>query len=144
MEHFNFKPNKYSPTLRLRSLPFENIFRKVKSSLNLSPPFFLKGLEKLGLRPNLNLYTLFQKSRFCPKNSFQIFWGTFMSQKFGFLACKTIKNQRFFCLKMYFLDKNWTIQIVCVFKYLTHCSKTSFFVQKFNFDSPRKLSIFWG
>ena len=26
MEHFNFKPNKYSPTLRLRSLPFENIF----------------------------------------------------------------------------------------------------------------------
>ena len=115
MEHFNFKPNKYSPTLRLRSLPFENIFRKVKSSLNLSPPFFLKGLEKLGLRPNLNLYTLFQKSRFCPKNSFQIFWGTFMSQKFGFLACKTIKNQRFFfCLKMYFLDKNWTFQTVCV------------------------------
>ena len=26
----------------------------------------------------------------------------------------------------------------------THCSKSSFFVQKFNFDFPRKLSIFWG
>ena len=25
-----------------------------------------------------------------------------------------------------------------------HCSKSSFFVQKFNFDFPRKLSIFWG
>ena len=27
-------------------------------------------------------------------------------------------------------------------KFLTHCSKFSFFVQKFNFDIPRKLSIF--
>ena len=27
---------------------------------------------------------------------------------------------------------------------LTHCSKSSFFVQKFNSDFPRKLSIFWG
>ena len=26
----------------------------------------------------------------------------------------------------------------------THCSKSSFFVQKFNFDFPRKLSIFLG
>ena len=26
----------------------------------------------------------------------------------------------------------------------THCSKSSFFVQKFNFDFPRKLSTFWG
>ena len=26
---------------------------------------------------------------------------------------------------------------------ITHCSKSSFFVQKFNFDLPRKLSIFW-
>ena len=26
----------------------------------------------------------------------------------------------------------------------THCSKSSFFVQKFNFDIPRKLSIFLG
>ena len=26
----------------------------------------------------------------------------------------------------------------------SHCSKSSFFVQKFNFDFPRKLSIFWG
>ena len=25
-----------------------------------------------------------------------------------------------------------------------HCSKSSFFVQKFNFDFPRKLSIFFG
>ena len=25
----------------------------------------------------------------------------------------------------------------------SHCSKSSFFVQKFNFDNPRKLSIFW-
>ena len=25
-----------------------------------------------------------------------------------------------------------------------HCSKSSFFVQNFNFDFPRKLSIFWG
>ena len=28
--------------------------------------------------------------------------------------------------------------------HLSHCSKSSFFVQKFNFDFPRKLSIFWG
>ena len=27
---------------------------------------------------------------------------------------------------------------------LTHCSKSSFLVQKFNFDFPWKLSIFWG
>mgnify|MGYP001245555750 CR=1 FL=1 len=27
---------------------------------------------------------------------------------------------------------------------LTHCSKSSFFVQKFNFDFPRKLSNFLG
>ena len=27
---------------------------------------------------------------------------------------------------------------------MTHCSKSSFFVQKSNFDFPRKLSIFWG
>ena len=27
---------------------------------------------------------------------------------------------------------------------LSHCSKSSFFVQKFNFDFPRKFSIFWG
>ena len=26
----------------------------------------------------------------------------------------------------------------------THCSKFSFFVQKFNFDFPRKLLIFLG
>ena len=26
----------------------------------------------------------------------------------------------------------------------THCSKSSFFVQKFNFDFPRILSIFFG
>ena len=26
----------------------------------------------------------------------------------------------------------------------THCSKSSFFVQKFNFDFSRKLLIFWG
>ena len=26
----------------------------------------------------------------------------------------------------------------------SHCSKSSFFVQKFNFDFPRKLSTFWG
>eukprot|EP00093_Oithona_nana_P002031 02031.XXX_12782_12937_1 [CDS] Oithona nana genome sequencing. len=25
----------------------------------------------------------------------------------------------------------------------SHCSKSSFFVQKFNFDFPRKLSIFY-
>ena len=27
---------------------------------------------------------------------------------------------------------------------LTHCSKSSIFVQKFDFDFPRKLSIFLG
>ena len=31
-----------------------------------------------------------------------------------------------------------------IFSAKTHCSKSSFFVQKFNFDFPRKLSIFWG
>ena len=35
---------------------------------------------------------------------------------------------------------------ICVrFSILSHCSKSSFFVQKFNFDFPRKMSIFfWG
>ena len=34
---------------------------------------------------------------------------------------------------------------ICVrFSILSHCSKSSFFVQKFNFDFPRKLSIFFG
>ena len=28
--------------------------------------------------------------------------------------------------------------------FISHCSKSSFFVQKFNFDFPRKLSIFLG
>ena len=103
MEHFNFKPNKYSPTLRLRSLPFENIFRKVKSSLNLSPPFFLKGLEKLGLRPNLNLYTLFQKSRFCPKNSFRIsnVLGYIYESKIWIISMKNYQK-----FKDFFLSKN--------------------------------------
>ena len=33
---------------------------------------------------------------------------------------------------------------ICVrFSILSHCSKSSFFVQKFNFDFPRKLSIFF-
>ena len=27
---------------------------------------------------------------------------------------------------------------------MAHCSKSSFFVQRFNFDFPRKLSIFLG
>ena len=27
---------------------------------------------------------------------------------------------------------------------LPHCSKSSFYVQTFNFDFPRKFSIFWG
>ena len=29
-------------------------------------------------------------------------------------------------------------------KFKKHCSKSSFFVQQFNFDFPRKLSFFWG
>ena len=40
----------------------------------------------------------------------------------------------------------WNIQ-VCLYCFLfdiSHCSKSSFFVQKFNFDFPRKLSIFLG
>ena len=38
--------------------------------------------------------------------------------------------------------------LTCIFVFLkrllnaSHCSKSSFFVQKFNFDFPRKLSIF--
>ena len=31
----------------------------------------------------------------------------------------------------------------CVNNIMSHCSKSSFFVQKFNFDFPRKLSIFF-
>ena len=30
------------------------------------------------------------------------------------------------------------------YSFITHCSKSSFFVQKFNFDFPRKLLIFSG
>ena len=31
-----------------------------------------------------------------------------------------------------------------MFLHIAHCSKSSFFVQKINFDFPRKLSIFYG
>ena len=40
-------------------------------------------------------------------------------------------------INIYFIDVNsWLVD--------THCSKSSFFVQKFNLDFPRKLSIFLG
>ena len=35
-------------------------------------------------------------------------------------------------------DYNYQVYLSC------HCWKSSFFVQKINFDFPRKLSIFWG
>ena len=40
--------------------------------------------------------------------------------------------------------RNSTFSVFTVFANFTHCSKSWFFVQKFNFDFPRKLSIFWG
>ena len=39
---------------------------------------------------------------------------------------------------------NFYIQQQVIFLVKSHCSKSSFFVQKFNFDFTRKLSIFWG
>ena len=43
-----------------------------------------------------------------------------------------------------FMSGNTEIQKVDTVVLVSHCSKSSFFVQKFNFDFPRKLSIFWG
>ena len=40
--------------------------------------------------------------------------------------------------------KNFLAFILFTSCILAHCSKSSFFVQKFNFDFPRKLSIFLG
>ena len=63
----------------------------------------------------------------------------------------TFKNQPHHqILKMAFWMKTLSDQTQWMkygnFKNLTkaHCSKSSFFVQKFNFDFPRKLSIFVG
>ena len=30
------------------------------------------------------------------------------------------------------------------YQHFAHCSKSSFSVQKFNFDFPKKFSTFWG
>ena len=38
----------------------------------------------------------------------------------------------------------WSQLSFDIFLRFTHCSKSSFFVQKFNFDFPRKLPIFLG
>ena len=60
------------------------------------------------------------------------------------LFCNNNSGQNSF-LRLVFMIKAWTIRVP-IYKYghsKTHCSKSSFFVQKFNFDFPRKLSIFW-
>ena len=43
-------------------------------------------------------------------------------------------------------DDDTTASVMWFFRCVNnaHCWKSSFFVQKFNFDFPRKLSIFWG
>jgi len=38
----------------------------------------------------------------------------------------------------------WKLKMHSGFMGRTQCSKSSFFVQKFNFDLPRKLSFFWA
>ena len=56
-----------------------------------------------------------------------------------------------------FLDSKWrshidynlewqkrNFSILFLGNFQKNCSKSSSFVQKFNFDFPRKLSIFWG
>ena len=51
-------------------------------------------------------------------------------------------NVNFQLLKMGWCGGKWSIMMLNL--YLPHCSKSSFFAQKFNFDFPRKLSIFFG
>ena len=66
-------------------------------------------------------YTLFQNSIFRPKNQFWIF---------------------LFLVKIWIL-KNHQKSLIRVTHFLqTHCSKSSFLVQKFNFDFPRNCRFF--
>ena len=60
---------------------------------------------------------------------------TSMSSSFSVLLLCKKSLKLHFCLR----DKI-SLALPC----RAHCSKSSFFVQKFYFDFPRKLSIFWG
>ena len=60
---------------------------------------------------------------------------TFVSRiKNEYANCKTSKKMQ---VSKYLALKKSSVA-------MTHCSKSSFFVQKLNFDFPRKLSIFSG
>ena len=50
----------------------------------------------------------------------------------------------FFTLRTFFLGHHDLVAALETFNRDPHCSKSSFFVQKFNFDFPRKMSIFLG
>ena len=49
-----------------------------------------------------------------------------------------------FPLLSHYSKTPYFVQKSNIFGKFTHCLKSSFFVQKLNFDIPRKLSIFWG
>ena len=72
-----------------------------------------------------------------------------ISWKFVYILAKQYRSP--FDLTNFFETKNPKIFEVFTKSFLSktcwetpHCSKSSFFVQKFNFDFPRKLSIFLG
>ena len=77
----------------------------------------------------------FSKCCFCPRDS--IIGSTTMYKYVFKLFCSLMQKS----LKLHFcLRDKISFALPC----RAHCSKSSFFVQKFNFDFPRKLSIFWG
>ena len=68
---------------------------------------------------------------------------------FAYLLCADYKEQRRHqsapltrIINLHEHKSNLLIVFICNSD--THCSKSSFFVQKFNFDFPRKLSTFLG
>ena len=62
--------------------------------------------------------------------------------------CVPRNSEKYLVWHESFSLKTCLIQVRIYFAWIlmtiTHCSKSSFFVQKFNYDFPRKLSIFWG
>ena len=77
-----------------------------------------------------------------------IFWG--WTCRSGLLIPRQVqdklsrpmsKGRNFHLKKRYDLNPTLTRWNQVIF---THCSKSSFFDQKFNFDFPRKLLILWG
>ena len=110
---------------------------RCKQVENVNPPpqnfLFLAAYRVICIRPKVRLLLLF--------------FNDVMSWKlepsllcFSLLHSSYIVQQQIYKKKSTFLSVRTSKSRY----YASHCSKSSFFVQKFNFDFPRKLSIsFW-